>query len=243
MNSIHTTQKEARYGIPAADLILFNRYYIIGYSYYFRQPKWVLEIVLPATINAEPEGVPRLDNFRSDLRVPEMFRADKVDFLGSGYDRGHMVPSADLDQVEVQNSETFLLSNMSPQKPGFNRNLWRKLENEVRVLNSKEKILETYVVTGPVFDFDKPVDTIGSEDSNEVTIPVPHAYFKSILTEDDKGKFKMWSFIMDNEGSDRPIADFRVSTLKVERWAGIRLWDGLTGPEIQREKKRVRSMW
>ena len=243
MDNIETAQKEARYGIPAADLILFNRFYIIGYSYYFRQPKWVLEIVHPPTINAEKEGVPRADNFRSDLRVPEMFRADKVDFQGSGYDRGHMVPSADLDKVKIQNSETFLLSNMSPQQPAFNRFLWRRLENKVRVLNNKEEILETYVVTGPIFDFQKIVNTIGNEDSNEVTIPVPHAYFKSILTEDDKGNFKMWSFILDNENSDSPLSDFRVPTSKVERWAGIQLWDRLTGAEIQREKKRVRSMW
>jgi endonuclease G len=243
MNNIDSTQKEARYGIPAADLVLFNRFYIIGYSYYFRQPKWALEIVHPPTINAEAEGVPRKDTFRSDLRVPEMFRADKVDFLNSGYDRGHMVPSADLDLVAIQNSETFLLTNMSPQVPNFNRHIWRRLENEIRVLNNKKNILETYVVTGPIFDFGKPVETIGKEDSNQVTIPVPHAYFKSVLTEDDKGKFKMWSFMMDNEATDLPLSDFQVATTKVERFAGIQLWDRLTGPEILKEKKKVRKMW
>ncbi len=44
MVDIPSLRKEARYGMPAADQILFNRYYVLGYSYYFRQVKWALEI-------------------------------------------------------------------------------------------------------------------------------------------------------------------------------------------------------
>ena len=94
MLDLTSQRKETRYGMPEADHILFNRHYITGYSYYFRQPKWVLEIVDPPTIDGDPEGVERSDNFRPDYRVPQMFRADLVDFKGSGYDRGHLVPSA-----------------------------------------------------------------------------------------------------------------------------------------------------
>ena len=101
MLDIPSPRKETRYGMPAADQILFNRYYITGYSYYFRQPKWVMEIVDPPTINGDPEGVERSDNFRPDFRVPHLFRADLVDFKGSGYDRGHLVPSADQRGLEI----------------------------------------------------------------------------------------------------------------------------------------------
>ena len=45
MIDIPSLKRETRYGMPAADQILFNRHYIIGYSYYFRQAKWALEIV------------------------------------------------------------------------------------------------------------------------------------------------------------------------------------------------------
>jgi len=243
MIDIPSLRKETRYGAPAADQILFNRYYVAGYSYYFRQPKWTLEIVNPPVINAEPEGVARSDNFRPDYRIPQMFRADLVDFKRSGFDRGHMVPSADQRGLDIQNSETFLLTNMSPQKPDLNRHIWRRLENEVRVLNNEEDILETYVVTGPVFNFDLPVSVIGTNDSNDVTIPVPHAYFKSILTEDKKGNLRMWSFMMKNEGSDQPLSDLLVPTAKLERYAGIKLWDRLVGSEIEKEKSQIRPMW
>ena len=82
-------RRETRYGKPAADQVMFNRHYVLGYSYYFRQAKWALEIV-----NPDNRNIDRLDNFRSDYRIPEMFRADLVDYAGYGYDRGHLIASA-----------------------------------------------------------------------------------------------------------------------------------------------------
>ena len=165
------------------------------------------------------------DSFRPDYRIPEMFRTDLVDYVGSGYDRGHLIASANQRETELQNSETFLLSNMSPQKPQFNRNIWKELESEVRYLNEKPKILETRVICGPVFYFDKPVEKIGAADSNQVSIPVPHAYFKSILTENNKGALNMWSFVLPNEDSDQPLDTFLVPTTLAENLAGIKLWE------------------
>jgi endonuclease G len=232
------SKREARYGMPAADQIMFNRYYVLGYSYYFRQAKWALEIVDPDNPDSN-----RLDNFRSDYRIPEMFRADLVDYSGSGYDRGHLIASANQRETVLQNSETFLLSNMSPQDPGFNRGIWKKLEGEVRRLDKKDGVLETYVICGPVFYFDQAVVSIGADDDNEVTIPVPNAYFKSVLTENKSGALRMWSFVLANEASDAAVETFLVPTERVEKLVGIKLWDRLTGTEIDAEKFGVRSMW
>ena len=231
-------KRETRYGVPAADLILYNRYYVLGYSYYFRQAKWALEIV-----DQSMKPLDRADNFRSDYRVPEMFRADLADYQGSGYDRGHLVPSADKTELELQNSETFLLSNMSPQKPEFNRKIWKELESAVRKLDEKDTIYETYVISGPIFDFRAKVKLIGSEDKNGVSLPVPDAYFKSVLTENNKGALHMWSFMMDNEESAEPLESFLVPTTKVEQYAGIFLWQRLMGRKIEKEKSNIRKMW
>lgn len=238
MINIPSLRPETRYGLPVADHILFNRHYVIGYSYYFRQAKWALEIIDPNMMMLE-----RADNFRPDFRIPEMFRADLVDYEGSGFDRGHMVASADQNEVAIQNSETFLLSNMSPQKPQFNRGVWKELETAVRKLDAKEEIYETYVISGPIFDFDTPVIRIGANDDNGVTLPVPNAFFKSVLTEDKRGNLNMWSFLLPNEGSNASLASFLVPTVVIERLVGIFLWDRLTGQKIEQEKKNVRKMW
>ena len=176
MINFSSLRREVRYGMPAADHILFNRYYVLGYSYYFRQAKWALEIISPKRDDLE-----RADNFRPDYRIPEMFRADLADYKNSNYDRGHLVASADKEESEIQNSETFLLSNMSPQHPDLNRKIWKNLEEKVRELDRNKKIFETYVICGPIFDFVKIVNVIGAEDDNGVTLPIPHSYFKSIL--------------------------------------------------------------
>lgn len=89
MLDLPSLRRETRYGMPAADQILFNRHYVLGYSYYFRQAKWALEIIDP-----DKSDVERADNFRPDYRIPQMFRADLVEYRGSGYDRGHLVASA-----------------------------------------------------------------------------------------------------------------------------------------------------
>jgi endonuclease G, mitochondrial len=231
-------RRETRYGMPAADQIMFNRHYVLGYSFYFRQAKWALEIIDP-----DNTGLERSDNFRPDYRIPENFRADLVDYTGSGYDRGHLVASADQRETEIQNSETFLLSNMSPQAPQFNRKIWRELETEVRILDLKPTILETYVISGPVFYFDQPVVCIGANDPNEISIPVPHAYFKSILTENNRGDLHMWSFVMPNTDSDKPLSEFLVPTRLVEKLAGIKLWERLVGVKMEKEKTKTRRMW
>jgi endonuclease G, mitochondrial len=230
-------RRETRYGMPAADHIMFNRHYVLGYSYYFRQAKWALEIVDPDSV------VDRANNFRPDYRIPEMFRADLVDYPGSGYDRGHLVASANQIETDLQNSETFLLSNMSPQKPQFNRFIWSELEAEVRKLDARPKILETYVICGPVFYFDQTVEMIGADDSNKVSIPVPHAYFKSVLTENHKGALHMWSFVLPNKKISESLDTFLVPTTHVEKLAGIKLWERLVGRKIDREKSKIRKMW
>ncbi|WP_421765347.1 DNA/RNA non-specific endonuclease [Ekhidna sp.] len=255
MSDYATIQKECKFGIPAADQIVFNRYYTVGYSYFLRQPKWVLEIVDPLKIHEfEEEHVERQDTFRPDFRIPMRFRADLIDFKKSGYDRGHLVPNADQSQLGVQNSETFLLTNMTPQTGGLNRYKWRYLEEAVRKLDMQPHIHETYVMTGPIIDLSKPTKFIGvdrdrkkelKEEYNDVdvTIPVPHKFFKSILIENDKGKHYMWNFIMENKKEEKALKEYQVTTKKVELLAGIKLWPNLMGDWIEWEKTNIRNFW
>jgi len=190
MNDPFQIKRELRYGAPVCDEILIGRHFTIGYSWYFRQAKWVLEIVNPKVI-LEPE-VERMDNFRADIRIPRRFRAGLGAYEGSGYDRGHLVGSANQNEQKIQNSETFLLSNMSPQIPQMNRGMWAKLESAVRKLNDRKDILETYVLTAPVFYFDQIVKTIGNnKEKYGIDVPVPHAFVKSVLAEDNRGRLKL----------------------------------------------------
>lgn len=246
MSFLPNLKRETRYGVPAADQILYNRHYVIGYSYYFRQAKWALEIV-----DKDKTDIQRIESFRPDYRIPEPFRADLADYLNSGYNRGHLVSSSNQIETLIQNSETFLLSNTSPQNPSFNKGVWKRLENAVRKLNDKKNILETYVISGPLFYFDQEVKMLNSERENGVTLPIPHAYFKSILTENNRGTLHIWSFIIPNEKIDITedrfkngiLEVFQVPTSKIEKISGLFLWESLLGTKITRDKSKIKKMW
>ncbi len=235
-------QRELRYGAPVCDEILTGRYFTIGYSWYFRQAKWVLEITNP---NSHFEWeVERRNNFRADIRVPRRFRAGLSAYKGSGYDRGHLVASANHDELEIQNSETFLLSNMSPQKPHFNQRKWRDLEKAIRTLNDKKNILETYVLTAPVFYFDKKIETIGDEkEKYGIDVPVPHAFVKSVLAEDNRGRLKLWTFKMENKRLAGELEDYLVVTYDAEQKVGGRFWDRVAGSDLHSQKRVPGKMW
>lgn len=233
--------EEVRYGQPSADQILCNRYYSVGYSYRFRQAAWSLEIIHQARDLMQETD--RLNNFRPDFRIPARFRADLSDYKASGYDRGHLVASADQDTKNIQNSETFLLSNMCPQKPELNRKKWRELETAVRSLDAHEDVLETYVISGPIFDFDEPTKLIGVEDENGKPIPVPSHFYKCVLAEFISGKLKLWAFEMANNECNKPLDEYRVATTYIEQRAGLLLWDNLRGEDVESEKSKINAMW
>lgn len=237
-------QPELRYGWPVCDEILTGRYFTIGYSWYFRQPKWVLEI-----INRNDDLTPlyddfeRPDTFRADVRIPKRFRAGLEAYKGSGYDRGHLVSSANQRNEYLQNSETFLLSNISPQRPEFNRGIWKALEEKIRELNGDSDILETYVLTAPVFYFEQPITVIGREEELGITVPVPHAFVKSVLTENKSGKLALWTFLMNNEKLDGAIEDYLISTFDAEQLVGGRFWDRISGNDSYELKKGGNRIW
>ena len=99
------------------------------------------------------------------------------------------------------------------------------------------------MITGPVFAFEASIEMIGEDDRNGVTIPVPSHFYKCVLTEDRKGRVKMWAFEMKNETLEESLETYRVSVSYLEQRTGIVFWDNMIGPKTEREKKRVRSMW
>jgi endonuclease G len=133
---------------------------------------------------------------------------------------------------------------MSPQKPRFNRDKWRLLEQAVRDLNDKDEILETYVLTCPVFFFNKKITTIGNvKNEYGIDIPVPHAFVKSVLAEDKKGKLHLWTFLMENKKLTGDLSSYLVKTYDAEQIVGGRFWDRVSGGDLHNQKKTPGSLW
>ncbi len=243
MINIPSVRPETRYGVPPADQHLFNREYIVGYSYLFRQPRWAMEVIDPENQRVEMDS--RLNSFRIDLRLPALFRAGLEDYVGSGFDRGHLVASADRRSSGILNSETFLLSNMCPQHPELNRGRWKELEELIRELSRSPKVVEIYCICGPLFDIGRKIKVIGDDPDTRLdsVVPIPHSFFKSILVEGLRGRLRLWSFILPNNGTSKPLQAYNVATEEIEHRSGLLLWDRLIDPAFERKKKKVAKVW
>lgn len=108
-------------------------------------------------------SVDRQNNFRPDDTLPKGFvRVTPTMYTGSGYDKGHVVPSGDRTKTPEDNSATFFMTNMMPQTPDNNRNTWENLERYCRELVQQGK--ELYIIAGPL-------GNLGSPLKGKVTIP------------------------------------------------------------------------
>jgi len=92
-------------------------------------------------------SAPRQDNFRADTTLPPgWYQVVTGNYTGSGFDRGHMTPSADRTNTVTSNSATFLMTNIVPQAPDNNQGPWARLEDYERTLVGQGKDL--YIMSG-----------------------------------------------------------------------------------------------
>ncbi len=114
-----------------------------------RTPKIVLEAIDRASLTAA-QAVPRVDNFYEEARLPAAERSTLADYRGSGYDRGHMAPAADMPTVSAS-AQSFSLANIVPQVPAHNSGPWSRVESDTRSYAMRASGV-VYVATGAVFD-------------------------------------------------------------------------------------------
>lgn len=116
-----------------------------------RTPLWSAEHLTRESLQ-QARAVKRHDTFHPEITLPPQDRAQLADYAGSGFDRGHMAPAADMP-TEVAQHESFSLANIVPQEKHNNQILWSAIEGATRHLAQQRG--ELYVITGPVFEGDK----------------------------------------------------------------------------------------
>ena len=195
------------------DLYLQKQGFSLGYSYKYRQALWVAYTL--TTEHLQSEQVRRKDIFKADPAVKKR-PVRPADYTRTGYDKGHLAPAADMTYSMPSMENSFLMSNISPQVPGFNRGIWKRLETQVRRWAVKEE--KIYILTGPVFIH--PLRRMG-----RARLPVPVAFYKIIF--DLTPPQKMIGFVIPNQSSKRRLASFAVSVDEIERITGYDFFSGL----------------
>lgn len=193
--------------------------YVLSYNSARKVPNWVSWELNTSYLGSTA----RQDDFRPDNTLPaNLPQAQLSDYSGSGYDRGHLCPSADRTLTVAANSQTFFLTNMVPQAANNNQGPWAVLENDLRALAQTGK--ELFIISGGTFSASS--NTIGSG------VVVPDKTFKVVVVLNAVGQgpssvttsTRVIGVMMPNENNEiSRTADwrsFRVSVDAIEAATG-----------------------
>ncbi|EGF77133.1 hypothetical protein BATDEDRAFT_30800 [Batrachochytrium dendrobatidis JAM81] len=196
----------------------------LSYNRATRNAHWVSEYLTRDTFidssndeNKESDGPDRnKSKFKEEKAVPEQFRSKLSDYAGSGFDRGHLAPAADVKESQNAIDETFILSNISPQvAKGFNRGYWAQVERFVRSLT--KTFDQVVVTTGPLF---LPTQ---DEDGKYWCL---HTFSKATTV---KNQTFAQAFVLPNQviQDSPPLTDYIVPVEYIERMSGLLLYPNL----------------
>jgi endonuclease G len=147
-----TDNNHTAFGNPSnavTDLAFPNNYLLLKPQYHlaYNENKGTAAWVAWHLDNNDLGTTPRCDCFATDVQIPSsMYRASSSSYTGSGFDRGHMVPSSQRNNTTINNAATFLMSNIMPQSPNLNQITWNNLEQYC--LNLVNAGYELYTYSG-----------------------------------------------------------------------------------------------
>lgn len=193
--------------------VVHHNYYSLSYNEAHEQAEWVAYELKKEHIIYNKFKRPY---FISDASIITK-SADWRNYKNSGYDKGHLCPAGDRRFNKKAHDETFLTSNISPQKHDFNSGIWNKLEQKTRYWAKKYN--GVFVITGGVLN--NTTKKIGNEN---VTVP---NYFYKILLDNNNGTTKVIAFLLPHEDSQKPLQHFVVSVDEIETLTGIDFFENL----------------
>ncbi len=202
--------------------IIQHQFFTLAYSEKDEQAQWVAYELTKANVNSFIAE--RTNDFREDKKI-KTGSASIYDYRGSGYDRGHLCPAGDMTFTRLGMSESFYMSNMSPQHRSFNRGVWKELEQQTRDWVRANQHL--YIVTGPVLR-KRENHKIGK---NKVS--VPKAYYKVLLDLKEPVQ-KGIAFLIPNEKQIKRLEEFELTIDELEEKTGIDFFPHL--PDLLEEK-------
>ena len=178
---------------------------------------------------------PRCNCFKRDNDLPSsFFRATSSDYTNSGFDRGHLCPSADRNGSEDSNENTYYMSNIAPQAPDNNRKSWANFENYLRSLTLDGN--EVHIIAGVAGSGGIGGNGFATTIDNG-NITVPDSFWKVALilpngTNDINRVTTSTRVIAINVPNDQGITSdwtqFRTSVDAIESLTGYDLFENIT---------------
>ena len=236
-------------GPTANEHLLVQGGYVMNHDSDLRTSLWAsYRLTARDMINAR--GKDRVNCFRQDPRRGSAHTAVSSDYNEARYDQGHLANDADLKGDLVEQLNTYVLSNMSPQECRFNRGIWLSLEHLGRAWASRYDTI--YITAGAVFDRNN--DSVRDDDSDAVRmhsrngqarVAVPSHYYRVIVRQEGNN-IRSISFLLQHTnnphgvrwGDVRPHTENAITTLaEIEHKAGVRLHPSLDRARLTESRR------
>lgn len=177
--------------------------------------------------------IPRKNDFKADPNVAGCSTLD--DYYKSGFDRGHMAPSADMKWSNDAMSDCFYLTNMCPQTSNLNSGRWNQLETKCRQWVEQDSTL--IIICGPILT-DRLTRTIGNS-----KVIVPQRFFK-IIYAPYAAEPMMLAFVLSNNALPEQLKEASRSVDEIEELTGLDFFSTLPD-EVENilEAKNSYGIW
>lgn len=194
--------------------VLPNEGFVVGYSDLRLNPLWVSYPLTALTAEQKKQGYKRPSQFNEDWRT--FWRVSHGDYSNTGYDRGHLAPNYAISRQFGKQAQldTFLMTNISPQKPNLNRKIWQRLE-EAAIDHFAPQFSKVWVMTGPVFE--------GEIERLSSWVEVPDGFYKVFVGVDakDQAVSMLAFFFPQNVKGNESLSKFVVSVDQLELMTGF----------------------
>lgn len=157
--------------------------------------------------------------YPNDPDLPAQYRFATDPYKYSGYDHGHICPSADRLRSNEANYQTFYITNMQPQRKLFNAGLWAKMETQLRNWASASDTL--YVCKGGTIDNSENI--LGFISNGGIRIPVPKYFYMAVLSKSASG-YKAMGFWVEHKNEDRSndnLGNYVVNIYELQKLTNI----------------------
>ncbi|MBU2995831.1 DNA/RNA non-specific endonuclease [Cellulophaga baltica] len=154
---------------------LDNTDYVLSYNNSKGTANWVSWHLSTAWTGSSD----RCNCFKQDASLPSnFFTASTSNYTNTGFDRGHLCPSADRNGDDDSNENTYYMTNIVPQSPDNNQGIWANFEDYLREVIDEGH--EVHIIAGVI--------GVGGTGSNgsfdyiyEDNITVPETFWKVAL--------------------------------------------------------------
>ena len=207
--------------------------YTVSYNADYRIANWVAYVLTDK--EARSDKAERQNKFVVDPLVKGA-SATNEDYTRTGYDRGHLAPAGDMKWSEKAMRESFYLSNITPQKPGLNRGIWKELEEQIRLWARENGAV--LIATGPVIP-DEELNRLGKN-----RVGVPRQFYK-VLCMVVNNQLEGVGFLFENRDyGTTPLRQMMVPIDRVEQVTGIDFFPALPDDEERQMEATVHTdLW